>query len=56
MKELINMNVEIDITRKYLLRGYILGVLMHKTVWDLHCKGVETLKLFLVYIAWLPLS
>ena len=32
------------ITRKYLLRGYILGVLTHTTAWDQHGEGDETLK------------
>ena len=31
-------------TRKYPLRGYILGVLTHTTAWDLHWRGDETLK------------
>ena len=43
-------------TRKYLLRGYILGVLTHTTAWDQHWGGDEILKLVLVYIAWLLLS
>ena len=38
-------------TRKYPLRGYILGVLTHTTAWDRHWKGDETLKLVLVYVA-----
>ena len=31
----------IYLTRKYLLRGYILGVLMHTTAWDGHCMKVR---------------
>ena len=31
------------ITRKYPLRGYILGVLMHITAWDQHFGDDETL-------------
>ena len=38
-------------TRKYPLRGYILGVLTHTTAWDRHWGGDETLKLVLVYFA-----
>ena len=43
-------------TRKYLLHGYILGVLTHTTAWDQHWGDDETLKLVLVYVAWLLLS
>ena len=43
-------------TRKYPLRGYILGVLTHTTAWDRHWGGDETLKLVLVYVIWLLLS
>ena len=32
------------ITRKYLLRGYILGVLTHITDWDRHWGVDEILK------------
>ena len=39
------------LTRKYPLRGYILGVLTHTTAWDRHWEGDETLKLVLVYVA-----
>ena len=39
-----------DETRKYPLRGYILGVLTHTTAWDRNWGGDETLKLVLVYI------
>ena len=39
------------ITRKYRLRRYILGVLMHTTAWNWHWGGDETLKLVLVYKA-----
>ena len=42
--------------RKYPLRGDILGVLTHTTAWDRHWGGDETLKLFLVYVAWPLLS
>ena len=31
-------------TRKYLLCGYILGVLRHITAWDPHWEGDEILK------------
>ena len=40
-----------QMTRKYPLRGYILGVLTHTTAWDQHWGGDETLKLVLVYVA-----
>ena len=40
----------------YLLRGYILGVLTHTTAWDRHWGGDKTLKLVLVYVAFLLLS
>ena len=33
------------------LRGYILGVLTHKTAWDWHWGGNETLKWVLIYAA-----
>ena len=32
------------VTRKYPLRGYILGVLTHTTAWDRHWGGDETLR------------
>ena len=48
--------IYILLTRKYPLRGYILGVLTHTTAWELHWGGDETLKLVLVYVAWLLLS
>ena len=35
---------KLDITRKYLLRGYILGVLTHTTALDRLGGGDETLK------------
>ena len=44
-------NVDFLLTRKYPLRGYILGVLTHTTAWDRHWGGDETLKLVLVYVA-----
>ena len=34
----------IKVTRKYPLRGYILGVLTHTTAWDRHWGGDETLN------------
>ena len=34
----------LDKTRKYPLRGYILGVLKHTTAWDRLWEGDETLK------------
>ena len=37
-------HIEVFITRKYPLRGYILGVLVHTTAWDRHWGGDETLK------------
>ena len=37
-----------NITRKYPLCGYILGVLTHTTAWDRNWGGDETLKLVLV--------
>ena len=43
-------HIETVVTRKYPLRGYILGVLTHTTAWDRHWGGDETLKLVLVYI------
>ena len=33
-----------DITKKYLLHGYILGALIHTTAWDRHWEGDVTLK------------
>ena len=35
--------MKIDKTRKYPLRGYILGVLLHTTAWDRHWGGDITL-------------
>ena len=52
----LEVEIEIVLTRKYPLRGYILGVLTHTTALDRHWGGDETLKLFLVYVAWLLLS
>ena len=43
-KRMTEMNVEIVITRKYPLRGYILGVLAHTTAWDRHWRGNITLE------------
>ena len=34
----------IQVTRKYPLCGYILGVLTHTTAWDQHWGGDETLN------------
>ena len=42
---LFQVSFEIVDTRKYPLRGYILGVLAHTTAWDRHLGGDETLKL-----------
>ena len=42
--------ISLDMTRKYPLRGYILGVLTHTTAWDRHWGGDKTLKLVLVYL------
>ena len=36
--------VKIEVTRKYPLRGYILGVLTHTTAWDRHWGGDITLE------------
>ena len=36
--------ISISVTRKYLLREYILGVLTHTTAWDQHWGGDKTLK------------
>ena len=51
----VNSNSELYETRKYPLRGYILGVLTHTTALDQHWGGDEILKLVLVFIAWLLL-
>ena len=48
---LADVKVEIVSTRKYPLRGYILGVLTHTTAWDRNWGVDETLKLVLVYVA-----
>ena len=50
-----NHCLKLVIARKYPLPGYILGVLTHTTAWDRHWGGDETLKLVLVYVAWLLL-
>ena len=39
--KVVNIRFEIYITRKYPLRGYILGVLTHTTAWDGHCMKVR---------------
>ena len=44
------------VTRKYPLRGYILGVLLHTTAWDQHWRGDETPKWALSYVVWLRLA
>ena len=36
--------IYVVLTRKYLLRGYILGVLMHTTAWEQLWGCDETLK------------
>ena len=36
----------IGLTRKYLLRGYFLGVLTHTTAWDRLWGGDETLTMW----------
>ena len=51
----MNMDPTFVLTRKYPLRGYILGVLMHTIAWDQNWGGDETLKLVSVHIAWLQL-
>ena len=43
-------------TRKYPLRGYILGVLAHTTAWDQMWGGDDTLKGVSIYVAWLNLA
>ena len=55
LKNLILGIVKLLNIRKYPLRRYILGLLTHTTAWDQHWGGDETLKLVLVYIAWLLL-
>ena len=42
--DILKHDLKIDYTRKYLLRGYILGVLTHTTAWDRHWRGDETLN------------
>ena len=41
-------------SRKYLLYGFILGLVMHTntTAWDQHWGSNETLKRVLMYVAW----
>ena len=46
----------LQLTRKYPLCGYILGVLTHITALDRHCGSDETLKCVLIYEAWLRLA
>ena len=46
-------SINMDKTRKYPLRGYILGVLTHTTAWDQHWWGDETLNWLLIIIPWL---
>ena len=41
---LLKFSLFSGLTRKYLLRGYILGVLTHANAWDQHWGGDETLK------------
>ena len=36
--------LHLEHTRKYILRGFILGALMHITAWDRHWGGDETPK------------
>ena len=44
LKGIFQSNSSIVITRKYPLRGYILGILTHKTAWRRHWRGDETMK------------
>ena len=44
------------LTRKYPLRGYFLGVLMHTTAWDRLWGGDYTLKGGSIYVALLHLD
>ena len=37
------LTISLKIRRKYLLCGYILGVLTYTTAWDQHLRGDETL-------------
>ena len=53
---LVNSKTQICTTMKYQLHGYILRVLTHTTAWYQHWGGDETLKLGLVYVAWILLS
>ena len=40
-----------SVTRKYPLRGYIVGVLTHTTAWDRHWRGDKTLNWVLIYLS-----
>ena len=46
-----SVEVEIISTRKYVLCGYILGVLTHTTTWDRLLGGDETLKSVSINVA-----
>ena len=50
------MNMYYSVTRKYLIYGYILGLLTHTIAWNRHWGGNETLKRSFIYLAWLPLA
>ena len=54
--ELAYLMMNYIFTRKYPLRGYILGVLTDTTAWDLLWGGNGTLKWVSIYIAWLHLA
>ena len=43
-------NLNYEVTKKYPLRGHILGVLMHTIAQDWHWGGDETLEWVLVYV------
>ena len=53
---LIFKHTKIYFTRQYPLRGYFLGVLMHKTAWDQLQGGDETLNCVEYTYARLPLA
>ena len=46
IKEFLSCFLKLVHTRKYPLRGYILGVLTHTTAWDRHWEGDEKLIWF----------
>ena len=42
--KLVDKCLVLEFTRKYPLRGYILGVLTHTTAWNRHWRGDITLE------------